>query len=70
MGVCTVAVVPGLTVGRTITCKGRWRMNVSASTAADSFSLFIFRGVSLCGVLAWHCDPKLVTHIHIQHVHL
>ena len=35
--VAVVTVVLGLTVGRTITWKGRWRMNISALTTADSF---------------------------------
>ena len=47
-----------------------WRMNTSASTAADSFPSFIFGGFQFVCCASWRCDPKLVTHIHIQHVHL
>ena len=44
-------------------------MNISASTAADSFQHSFFGGFQFV-CCAWHCDPKLVTHIHIQHAHL
>jgi len=44
-----LTVVLGLTIGRTITCKGRWRMNIPAFTAVASFA---FSSEELvCGVL-------------------
>ena len=40
-----------------------WRMNISASTATDSFQHSFFGGFQFV-CCAWHCDPKLVTHTH------
>lgn len=53
--VAVVTVVLGLTVGRTITWKGRWRMNISALTTADSFSGEFVRSCGVLGIaiLSW-----------------